>query len=47
MRAWRVHRYGRPSEALDLNEIPEPEPGPGTVRVRSRATVLNYNEVDG
>src|SRR6185436_17219474 len=47
MRAWRVHRYGRPSEALDLDEIPEPEPGPGTVRVRSRATVLNYNEVDG
>ena len=47
MRAWRVHRYGRPSEALDLDEIPEPEPGPGTVRVRSVATVLNYNEVDG
>jgi len=47
MRAWRVHRYGRPSEALDLDEIPEPEPGPGTVRVQSRATVLNYNEVDG
>jgi NADPH:quinone reductase len=47
MRAWRVHRYGRPSEALDLDEIPEPEPGPGTVSVRSVATVLNYNEVDG
>jgi len=47
MRAWRVHRYGRPSEALDLDEIPEPEPGPGTVRVQTRATVLNYNEVDG
>src|SRR6478735_8442991 len=47
MRAWRVHRYGSPSEALDLDDVPEPEPGPGTVRVRSRATVLNYNEVDG
>src|SRR5262249_21908997 len=47
MRAWRVHRYGAPSEALDLDDVPEPEPGPGTVRVRSRATVLNYNEVDG
>jgi NADPH:quinone reductase len=47
MRAWRVQRYGRPSEALDLDEIPEPVPGPGTVRVRSVATVLNYNEVDG
>jgi NADPH2:quinone reductase len=47
MRAWRVHRYGRPSEALDLDDVPEPQPGPGTVRVQSRATVLNYNEVDG
>jgi len=47
MRAWRVHRYASPSEALDLDDVPEPEPGPGTVRVRSRATVLNYNEVDG
>src|SRR6185436_4752276 len=47
MRAWRVHRFGSPSEALDLDDVPEPEPGPETVRVRSRATVLNYNEVDG
>jgi NADPH2:quinone reductase len=47
MRAWRVHRYGRPSEALVLDDLPEPEPGPGTVRVRPRATVCNYNEVDG
>src|SRR3954451_21164136 len=47
MRAWRVHRYGRPTEALALDDIPDPEPGAGTVRVRSRATVLNYNEVDG
>ena len=47
MRAWRVHRYGRPSEALELDDLPDPEPGPGTVRVRPRATVLNYNEVDG
>ncbi|MFA5883625.1 MAG: NADPH:quinone oxidoreductase family protein [Acidimicrobiia bacterium] len=47
MRAWRVHRYGRPSEALELDELPDPEPGPGTVRVRTTATVCNYNEVDG
>lgn len=47
MRAWRVHRYGRPSDALELDELPEPAPGPGTVRVRPAATVLNYNEVDG
>jgi NADPH2:quinone reductase len=42
-----VHRYGRPSDALELDEIPEPELGPGTVRVRVGATALNYNEVDG
>lgn len=47
MRAWRVHRYGRPSEALEFDELPDPEPGPGTVRVRPAATVCNYNEVDG
>src|SRR3954465_13238492 len=47
MRAWRVHRYGSPSEALEPDETPEPDPGPGTVRVRPTATVLNYNEVDG
>jgi NADPH2:quinone reductase len=47
MRAWRVHRFGRPSEALELDELPDPSPGPGTVRVRPAATVLNYNEVDG
>ena len=47
MRAWRVHRSGRPSEALELDELPDPEPGPGTVRVRPTATALNYNEVDG
>ena len=47
MRAWRVHRFGRPSDALELDEIPEPVPGPGEVLVRARASVLNYNEVDG
>jgi NADPH2:quinone reductase len=47
MRAWRVHRHGRPSEALRLDRIAVPEPGPGEVRIRSRAMALNYNEVDG
>jgi len=47
MRAWRVHRYGRPSEALRLDETEVPEPGPGEVRVRNRASALNYNEIDG
>jgi len=47
MRAWRVHRYGRPSDALRLDDVPIPEPGPGEVRVRNRASALNYNEIDG
>jgi NADPH:quinone reductase len=42
-----VHRHGRPSSALRLDDIPEPAPGPGTVRVRVHASVLNYNEIDG
>jgi NADPH:quinone reductase-like Zn-dependent oxidoreductase len=47
MRAWRVHRAGKPSEVLSLDEIAIPEPGPGEVRVKTRAAALNYNEVDG
>ena len=47
MRAWRVHRYGLPSEALRLDRIDVPEPGPGEVRVKTSAMALNYNEVDG
>lgn len=42
-----MHRYGRPTEALRLDDVPVPEPGPGQVLVRTTATVLNYNEVDG
>jgi NADPH2:quinone reductase len=47
MKAWRVHRAGKPSEALRLDEIAIPEPGPGEIRVKTRAAALNYNEVDG
>jgi NADPH2:quinone reductase len=47
MRAWRVHRSGAPSEALELDDVDEPVAGPGEVIVRTTATVLNYNEVDG
>jgi len=47
MRAWQVTSYGRPTEALELRDVPEPIPGPGEVLVRSTASVLNYNEVDG
>jgi NADPH2:quinone reductase len=47
VRAWRVHRFGRPSYALELDEIKVPVAGPGEVIVRNTASVLNYNEVDG
>ena len=47
MKAWRVHRAGRPSYALQLDDIDKPEPGPGEVLVRTHAAALNYNEIDG
>jgi len=47
VRAWRVHRYGSPTKALELDELEVPEPGPGEVRVRVAATVLNWNDIDG
>ncbi|HEX4220299.1 MAG TPA: NADPH:quinone oxidoreductase family protein [Acidimicrobiales bacterium] len=47
MRAWQVTRYGRPSEALALAEVPTPRPGPLEILVRTSASVCNYNEVDG
>ncbi len=47
MKAWRVHRAGKPSQVLQCDDIAIPEPGPGEIRVRARAAALNYNEVDG
>ncbi len=47
MRAWQVTSYGRPTEALDLRQVPEPAPEAGEILVRTSASVLNYNEVDG
>jgi NADPH2:quinone reductase len=47
MRAWRVTRYGRPSEALQLHDVPVPQPGPDELLIRTAASVCNYNEVDG
>lgn len=47
MRAWRVHRFGAPSEALELDDVNEPVAGPGEVIVRATATALNFNEIDG
>jgi NADPH:quinone reductase len=47
MRAWQVTKYGRPTEALELVDIPEPSPGTGEILVRTSTSVLNYNEADG
>lgn len=47
MKAWRVHAYGEPEQALTLEDVPTPEPGPGQIRVRTEAVTLNFNELDG
>lgn len=47
MKAWQVVRHGPPHDALELREVPVPEPGPGQLRVATRASALNFNEVDG
>ncbi|HEX7095835.1 MAG TPA: NADPH:quinone oxidoreductase family protein [Acidimicrobiales bacterium] len=47
IRAWRVTRHGRPSEALELQRIATPRPGPNEMLIHTAATVCNYNEVDG
>lgn len=47
MKAWRVLRHGRPSEALALEEVEAPTPAAGELRVRVATTACNFNEVDG
>jgi NADPH2:quinone reductase len=47
MRAWRVHRYGEPGDALQIDEVDEPQLDRGQVVVRTSTTPLNFNEVDG
>jgi NADPH2:quinone reductase len=47
VRAWRVHRFGDPASALQLDDVEEPTPGPDQVVVATATTPLNFNEVDG
>jgi NADPH2:quinone reductase len=46
MRAFRVHQWGDPPDALSLDTVPVPDPGPGELRVRVQAIPLNLNDVD-
>jgi NADPH:quinone reductase len=46
MRAWRTHQYGRPTEVLQLDEVPIPAPGPGELRIRVQAIPFNLNDLE-
>jgi len=46
MRAWRLHRYGRPTEVLELDEVPIPEPEAGELRVKIYAIPFNLNDLE-
>lgn len=46
MRAWRTHRYGRPTEVLTLDTVEVPEPGPGELLVRVQAIPFNLNDLE-
>ncbi|MEM9706105.1 MAG: sulfotransferase [Pseudomonadota bacterium] len=46
MKAWRVHAYGEPVDALQLDEVEIPEPGEGEVRIRNLAIPLNLNDLE-
>jgi len=46
MRALQVSKNGRPSEALEVVDVPIPEPAPGQVRVAVSAASLNFNDID-
>lgn len=46
MRAWQVHRYGRPTEVLSLDVIEVPAPGAGEILVRVQAIPFNLNDLE-
>jgi len=47
MKAWRIHRYARPSEALQLDEADPPKPAADQVQIRVRSLTVNANDIDG
>lgn len=46
MRALQVSKNGRPTEALEIVDVPSPEPGAGQVRIAVSAASLNFNDID-
>ena len=45
MRAWQIQRYGEPSEAIALVDVPRPEPIAGEVRIRIEAAAIGLPDV--
>lgn len=45
MRAWQLHRHGRPRQGLQLVELPDPRPAPHQVLVRCEGFGINYADV--
>jgi NADPH2:quinone reductase len=46
MRAWRLHKYGRPTEVLQLDTVPVPTPEAGELLVRIQAIPFNLNDLE-
>jgi NADPH:quinone reductase len=46
MRAWRLHQYGRPTDVLQLDDVPVPEPEAGELRVKVHAIPFNLNDLE-
>ncbi len=46
MQAWRTHEYGRPIDALHLDDVDVPVPDAGEVLVRVQAIPLNLNDIE-
>jgi NADPH2:quinone reductase len=45
VRAVRVREHGRPTDVIDVAEVPVPDAEPGTVRVRVSAASLNFGDI--
>lgn len=45
MRAVRVVRHGRPTEAIEVQDVAEPELAPGTVRIAVSAASINFGDI--